>query len=248
MGAASTTGTRRRAYRLQGCYSQSGSELRNCFGAAWKPADHVAGPQDYHLRWPKDHPAGWRYVLNTSEDWIKNVEDWPANRKKRKQRSEGNDAEENEGLGQRQQASRGEYEWKRESSIESNSKHHDAYAAREREDAQDDQDSADNEYERLLKKYSIREIALLRSLQHEKGCIVALEQNNGKRSSPATDYQHLISIDEADQFSPDNWIPRSSTLIRLTGKHPLNAEAKLSSLFNAGLITPNEYHYVRNHG
>ncbi|OAA56340.1 Oxidoreductase, molybdopterin-binding domain protein [Niveomyces insectorum RCEF 264] len=45
-----------------------------------------------------------------------------------------------------------------------------------------------------------------------------------------------------------NWLPRSSDLIRLTGKHPLNAEAHLSHLFEAGLITPNELHYVRNHG
>jgi hypothetical protein len=37
-------------------------------------------------------------------------------------------------------------------------------------------------------------------------------------------------------------------LIRLTGKHPLNAEENLSRLYDAGLITPNELHYVRNHG
>lgn len=34
----------------------------------------------------------------------------------------------------------------------------------------------------------------------------------------------------------------------MTGKHPLNAEPQLSRLFEAGLITPNELHYVRNHG
>jgi nitrate reductase (NAD(P)H) len=47
---------------------------------------------------------------------------------------------------------------------------------------------------------------------------------------------------------PDNWIPRSSHLIRLTGKHPLNGEPELEALFDAGLITPNELHYVRDHG
>ena len=46
----------------------------------------------------------------------------------------------------------------------------------------------------------------------------------------------------------DNWVPRSKTLKRLTGPHPLNGEPNLSRLFEAGLITPNEYHYVRNHG
>lgn len=57
-----------------------------------------------------------------------------------------------------------------------------------------------------------------------------------------------LSIDEADQFTQDNWIPRSTHLIRLTGKHPLNGEPELETLFEAGLITPNELHYVRNHG
>lgn len=74
-----------------------------------------------------------------------------------------------------------------------------------------------------------------------------LQQNDGKRASPAANKEQLVSIDEADQFSPDNWVPRTSNLIRLTGKHPLNAEPKLSSLFDAGLITPNSLHYVRNH-
>lgn len=55
-------------------------------------------------------------------------------------------------------------------------------------------------------------------------------------------------IDESDQFTPDNWIARSDRLIRLTGKHPLNGEASLTELFDAGFITPNQLHYVRNHG
>lgn len=57
-----------------------------------------------------------------------------------------------------------------------------------------------------------------------------------------------MSIDEADQFTPDNWIPRSPHLIRLTGKHPLNGEPELAALYEAGLITPDQLHYVRNHG
>ncbi|OHW98199.1 nitrate reductase [Colletotrichum incanum] len=61
-------------------------------------------------------------------------------------------------------------------------------------------------------------------------------------------HKQQISIDEADQFTPDNWLPRSQDLIRLTGKHPLNAEPRLTKLFDAGLITSNELHYVRNHG
>ena len=34
----------------------------------------------------------------------------------------------------------------------------------------------------------------------------------------------------------------------MTGNHPLNAEPELTHLYEAGLITPNELHYVRNHG
>lgn len=58
----------------------------------------------------------------------------------------------------------------------------------------------------------------------------------------------MVSIDERDQFTPDNWLPRSPDLVRLTGRHPLNAEAPLDRLYAAGLVTPNELHYVRNHG
>ena len=38
--------------------------------------------------------------------------------------------------------------------------------------------------------------------------------------------------------TPDSWIPRSPELLRLTGKHPLNAEPNQLRLFEAGLITP----------
>lgn len=104
-----------------------------------------------------------------------------------------------------------------------------------------------SEYEKLRERYSPQEIALLRALQHEKDYITTLEQNDGKRKSPQHNNRSTISIDEADQFSPDNWLLRSSDLIRLTGKHSLNAEANLTHLFEAGLITLNELHYVRNH-
>ncbi|OLN97767.1 Nitrate reductase [NADH] protein-like protein [Colletotrichum chlorophyti] len=73
----------------------------------------------------------------------------------------------------------------------------------------------------------------------EGGDLVSFEDKN---------HRQQIAIDEADQFTPDNWLPRSPELIRLTGKHPLNAEPQLTKLFDAGLITPNELHYVRNHG
>lgn len=57
-----------------------------------------------------------------------------------------------------------------------------------------------------------------------------------------------MEIQQDDQFTPDSWIPRSSKLVRLTGKHPMNAEANMTELYDAGLITPTKYHYIRNHG
>ena len=47
--------------------------------------------------------------------------------------------------------------------------------------------------------------------------------------------------------SPDQWVQRDSRLIPLTGPHPFNAEPPLSELIKSH-ITPNELHYVRNHG
>ncbi|KAF9045792.1 nitrate reductase [Hymenopellis radicata] len=56
------------------------------------------------------------------------------------------------------------------------------------------------------------------------------------------------AYDERDVGTPDEWVQRDPRLIRLTGKHPLNAEAKLHTLFNAGFVTPTELFFVRSHG
>ena len=48
--------------------------------------------------------------------------------------------------------------------------------------------------------------------------------------------------------TPDNWVPRDTRLIRLTGKHPFNTEAPLRDLVDAGFLTPSNLFYVRNHG
>lgn len=224
--------------------------------------------QDYHLRRSSVHPAGWRYVLSVSEDWVKNKQDWPANIQKRKRQEEQEKSKENSDHGAEKQnhvtdgnkqdtsdKPKEEHTWKRESEAENNTKHNDAYATKDNDktpqagsQANAQQSEQKTEYQKLLEKYSPQEIALLRNLQHEKDSIQQIKQNDGSRQSPAANYKPLLSIDEADQFSPDNWIPRSSNLIRLTGKHPLNAEPKLTPLFDAGLVTPNQFHYVRNHG
>ncbi|KAL8737783.1 MAG: hypothetical protein Q9181_001346 [Wetmoreana brouardii] len=200
------------------------------------------------------HSQGWRYRLDWSEDWIKNVEDWPANRQKRKSEEQAQQQQNTQENSETEETPQQEHEWKRATQPQDDTKHHDAYPSDAKEDKENihpDEDSTskiESEYQKLRNKYSPQEIALLRNLQHEKVYISQLEQNDGKRASPVKINRRQLSIDEADQFSPDNWIPRSDKLVRLTGKHPLNAEPQLTPLFDAGLITPNEFHYVRNHG
>ncbi|KAF4945780.1 hypothetical protein FSARC_14363 [Fusarium sarcochroum] len=204
--------------------------------------------KDFHLQRPQNRSLGWRYVLNATEDWVKNKEHWPENLKKEEEEKKKKQEEEDEEKDKRDNSAEEEHEWKRPSDKD---KHHDAYA-KNKEDDKNDQDKTSNDHKerkpKLSDKYTPAEIALLRALEHEKDYVEQLKENNGKRMSPQHKNITQVSIDEQDQFGPDNWLPRSSDLIRLTGKHPLNAEAPLSRLYDAGLITPNELHYVRNHG
>lgn len=219
--------------------------------------DIIKGEKDLHLRYPQNRSLGWRYVLETTEDWVKQQEPWPANIKRRKKEEQAKDKEDHttddveivDGRNGHKDAdgvndANEEFDWKRKQGGET--KHHDAYAA---DDEQSDGDEKQKgQYQELLERCTPQEIALLRALQHERDYRKSLKQNDGKRKSPQTHNRSTVSIDEQDQFSPDNWLPRSEHLIRLTGKHPLNAEAKLTALYEGGLITPNELHYVRNHG
>ncbi|KAK4553809.1 hypothetical protein LTR86_008984 [Recurvomyces mirabilis] len=223
--------------------------------------DVIEGEEDFHLRYPENRSLGWRYVLDTTEDWIKTQEEWPANvQKKQKEEQVKKEKEEHTSDGVQMKAEsehpeqpnedkHEETDWQRG---EGNAKkHHDAYATGDEQHEQQQQNGEKkekSEYEKLLDRYSPQEIALLRALQHEKDYRKSLKQNDGKRKCPQTENRTTISIDEQDQFSPDNWLPRSDKLIRLTGKHPLNAESELTALYEGGLITPNELHYVRNHG
>jgi nitrate reductase (NAD(P)H) len=95
------------------------------------------------------------------------------------------------------------------------------------------------------------EINMIAGLKNNPG----LPQSDLKASTSLQDFRlsrrragDAMEIQVDDQFTPDSWIPRSSKLLRLTGKHPLNAEANLTELYDAGLITPTKLHYVRNHG
>ncbi|KAL1925730.1 uncharacterized protein VTP21DRAFT_613 [Calcarisporiella thermophila] len=79
--------------------------------------------------------------------------------------------------------------------------------------------------------------------------IAKFEEDDGlNEKSPVYNVESTFEIDDKDQDTPDNWIPRHKDLIRLTGSHPLNAEPPLHKLMDHGLITPNSLHYVRNHG
>ncbi|XP_073021129.1 nitrate reductase [NADH] 1-like [Primulina eburnea] len=55
-------------------------------------------------------------------------------------------------------------------------------------------------------------------------------------------------LDSRDELTADNWVERNPSMVRLTGKHPFNAEAPLPRLMHHGFITPVPLHYVRNHG
>lgn len=59
---------------------------------------------------------------------------------------------------------------------------------------------------------------------------------------------NCISLVSLSRGTPDSWIPRDPRLVRLTGKHPFNCEAKLKDLYAQGFLTPSSLFYVRNHG
>ncbi|PGH28123.1 hypothetical protein AJ80_00013 [Polytolypa hystricis UAMH7299] len=209
--------------------------------------DIITNQESFHLRRPENRSLGWRYVLETTEDWVKNQEAWPANIRKRLKEEEQAKKQKEKAGEEKEIEPQQEHEWTKEQGADK--KHHEAYASAEHGEAEEDRrEREDEEYQALLEKYSPQEIALLRALRHENDYMRDLRSNDGNRKSPQTRNRTQISIDEVDQFSPDNWIPRSSDLIRLTGKHPLNAEPSLTHLLEGGLITPNEIHYVRNHG
>ncbi|TLD09664.1 hypothetical protein E2P81_ATG10191, partial [Venturia nashicola] len=214
-------------------------------------ADIIEHEPDLYLQHPENKSVGWRYVLNATEDWVKYKQDWPVNIERKKKEQEAKAEQENktdDGIKivdrdpqKKHEEGQEENDWRRKE--EGKQKHHDAYA-----NNPNGPEQQTTEYQKLLERYTPQEIALLRSLQHEKDYRKSLKHNDGKRKSPQTQNRSTIAIDEQDQFSPDNWLPRSDHLVRLTGKHPLNAEAELTALFDGGLITPNELHYVRNHG
>lgn len=182
-------------------------------------------------------------MLHTTEDFIKYQQDWPINVKKREKAEEEKRRKEQQD--EKDEEPQKEHEWRR--SRGENETHQEAHATDQH--GPTDGTEGKSQEEDLQSKYSPQELSLLRMLQWESTYIKSLKEDNGKRTSPAVLTEEPdMSIDEADQFTPDHWIPRSPHLIRLTGKHPLNGEPELTALYEAGLITPNLLHYVRSHG
>jgi nitrate reductase (NAD(P)H) len=58
---------------------------------------------------------------------------------------------------------------------------------------------------------------------------------------------YVKEINKADENTKDDWVPRHSEMIRLTGRHPFNSEPPPARLMES-YITPAPLHYVRNHG
>jgi nitrate reductase (NAD(P)H) len=185
--------------------------------------DLIENQEDFHLRYPGNRSLGWRYVLETTEDWVKNQQKWPANLEKWEKEKEKAGKKEGDDQGQKDK---------------------DSADAHKEKSQKDEQESKQEEKPEL----SPQERSLLETLERDARCRANLKVNDGKQKCPQTHNRSSITIDEQDQFTPDNWQPRCPDLIRLTGKHPMNAEPPLARLFDGGLITPNELHFVRNHG
>ncbi|GAB1318017.1 hypothetical protein MFIFM68171_08227 [Madurella fahalii] len=187
-------------------------------GALVNFRDLIQHQPSFHLRHPENRSLGWRYVLQTTEDWVKNKQRWPANVRKWQK------------AGEAEEQKQAEHE-KQGGSLPGG-------------DSQDQRHHKEGEKPEL----TVQERAFLETLQAERHHRASLKENDGKGKSPQTHNRSSITIDEQDQFTPDNWLPRYPGLIRLTGKHPMNAEPSLIQLFEGGLITPNELHFIRNHG
>ncbi|KFA77101.1 hypothetical protein S40288_09733 [Stachybotrys chartarum IBT 40288] len=197
---------------------------RQADGALLNFRDIVGMKEDVHLTRPHDLSVGWRYMLECTEDWVKHKQEWPANQKRAAEEAKKKGIEDK---GRTEETVKG---------------------GEHGEPGGKDNGGQHGHLELKESDLSQEQRAMLRAIEHEKEVIVNYKVNPGNLQSPMKDHRETIYIDEADQFTPDNWVPRSSNLIRITGKHPLNAEAHLTKFFDAGLITPNELHYVRNHG
>lgn len=180
--------------------------------------DVVKGMTDFHLLHPERRAIGWRYVLECTEDEVKYGQEWPANIKRQEAKEEADKKEEGKEAG-------GEARTQK-------------VGEAPKEKKADAEEAALGE----------AESAFIQQLREEIEHISSLENNDGLGKSPQAFPRKNTTIDQADQYTPDHWFPRDPDLIRTTGAHPMNGEPPLAQLCDAGLVTPNYLHYVRNHG
>lgn len=173
-------------------------------------------------------------MLDYTEDGIKTQQEWPANVKARE--AEARKQQDGEAGSEQRASPSGESTEKQEQQHQQGGDQH-----------ADERERPKGEGRGTPDRYTSQDLAFLRAVESEKHHLASLKENDGTGHADVSN-RTTISIDEADQFTPDNWIPRSPELVRLSGKHPLNAEASITRLFECGFITPNELHYVRSHG
>ena len=183
--------------------------------------DVVQGMTDFHLIHPERRAAGWRYVLECTEDDIKYGQEWPANIK-RQQRMEKEDKKKAK-KAKREEPSKGEARQIRSEEAEP--------SAKEKEEGLTEEQAA-----------------FIKELNAEAEHWANMKNNDGLGKSPVAIPREDLTIDQIDQYTPDHWFPRHKTLIRETGAHPMNAEPPHHEFWASGFVTPNYLHYVRNHG
>ncbi|EIN07313.1 hypothetical protein PUNSTDRAFT_121467 [Punctularia strigosozonata HHB-11173 SS5] len=146
---------------------------------------------------------------------------------------------EQEWRGKHDKEKKGKHEEKVEEKGEEKDKERDGKEdGTEGEEPQKEQESEPSPKERAFADALIAEINTISSFKNALGPLLAILGSSSN---------HGLAL-RIRFNTPDNWVPRSERLMRLTGKHPLNAEADLSELYNAGMITPTKLHYVRSHG
>lgn len=169
---------------------------RYCKEKAWLTLPR----QDFHLEEPRVHPKYWRYVLHTTESFIKQEQLWPINNHK-KEEAERNTRE--KAQEEREPKSKGHKNTQRED--QSNQEEENDKSRQDEKTSQEER-QGDGGNKDTKPKLSLEEKSLLQSLQYEQEYRSLMKDNDGKSRCPLEDILPE-QIDEADQFSPDNWIP-----------------------------------------
>ncbi|KAI0746770.1 hypothetical protein C8Q80DRAFT_1105703 [Daedaleopsis nitida] len=194
---------------------------------------------NYKVLHPTNH-AFARYVLPVAESEIKE-QDWPGKKDAKEKKEKGSKKNRD---GEKVNEDDEETEDDKQTEDKENEKAEDEehQGGEENSDGQDDPIKMTND-EKSIAERVIEEMHIIESFKNNTA-----EPNGGLGRLDEDALQQLesrLSID--DQSTPDSWVPRSSKLLRLTGKHPVNAEPHLTELYDAGMITPTKLHYVRSH-